>query len=55
MSGPYKQDINFLVSGPGLPDPGCVSVGADELNIAYEMGRKHGHGAFCCCDECKKR
>lgn len=47
MTGPYKQDQNLLVSGPGLPEPGCVAVGADELNAAFMAGWEKG-----CEDSC---
>lgn len=34
----YKQDINFLITGPGLPEQGAVAIGPSELQAAYEAG-----------------
>lgn len=36
----YKQKLPYLITGPGLPENGAVSVGPDELEKAFEAGRK---------------
>ena len=45
----YKQDENFKITGPGLPESGAVSIGPDELEKVYRAGIIDAMCEYRCC------